>query len=708
MGQFLGNPNVTITAIDAATTGIVASRTAGELPAFVQVSASGITATGTSAPYEDLEYSWDFGDPSGIEVFTNPVTGASVNANKTQKGPEAAYCYRAAGTFTITLTVRGSKAAPIAGVYTQFTTATATKTFTASAFSTSGGEYWFNSITGLDANTGLDSAHPKQTLSALNTLLAASHMRFHLARGSNWFGSTGIYVQYSDIRIDAYGTGANPIVNIHNAASNSGAGSGFNALSADNTSRAGGNLVVSNVDFWRSGTSPNAIVNLLYLTSPSNTSNDVYLDNVNIVSDSSSTVNSKWMRFQWNASPPADATNVQNHGMWGGSLSQTIANQGGEIGYFGGARNWNFFVGISQISGSGTVGQTNLCHHIYPSFQFHGLFRWINFGSGPNRNYCINSNWDSASGSYQLGGYWLIAENNMTGVQNGHDASNGGGTHAGLSDLTNFVVERNAFHDLTQYAALFSNCTSMTWRYNNIWNMNAGLVAVNSDILSTAELAIAMKIYGNNIYRNNSGGQTSGTSPLCQKVVALTGTATWSNGSGSSGTVLNMVTANQVLGPVTNGQMALFADVLSPGNGIITSFGTGTGGTGTYNLSQPYLINSANSVQLVNGWTAPWTITDNVVMDISATPALMDLQFTNQSTAKVNRNQWYCPNGNLTPGNQTGTPFFNNRFAQTFAQLKAAGFGASDTVVDPTASYPYWVNPANGQFSNKRRMIVKT
>src|ERR1017187_4811943 len=80
---FKGNPNVTITTIDVSG-GIACSRTSGKTPCFIQVSASNITADTTPAPYEDLSYSWNFGDPPGTETFTNPVTGATVNANTDQ------------------------------------------------------------------------------------------------------------------------------------------------------------------------------------------------------------------------------------------------------------------------------------------------------------------------------------------------------------------------------------------------------------------------------------------------------------------------------------------------------------------------------------------------------------------------------------------------------------------------------------------------
>ena len=140
---FGGDPNFITSAIDTSG-GIAYSRNAGQLPAFVHVSAANINVTGNvmnsntglavspqpaARPYERLEYTWNFGDPGGTEIFTNPVTNTSVNANSAQTGPEAVYCYRTAGTKVITLTIRGLTA--IGTIST-----TATMTFTASAFNT--------------------------------------------------------------------------------------------------------------------------------------------------------------------------------------------------------------------------------------------------------------------------------------------------------------------------------------------------------------------------------------------------------------------------------------------------------------------------------------------------------------------------------------------------------------------------------------------
>ena len=82
------------------------TRTSGVAPLVVQVSAAETFANAGDA-YTDLEYSWDFGGPAGSETFNHPVSGASVDANVDQKGPEAAYVYRAPGRYTIRLTVRG-------------------------------------------------------------------------------------------------------------------------------------------------------------------------------------------------------------------------------------------------------------------------------------------------------------------------------------------------------------------------------------------------------------------------------------------------------------------------------------------------------------------------------------------------------------------------------------------------------------------------
>lgn len=113
--QYSGFP--AIPGLSAVQPRIYVSRSSGTGPAMVHVSACSSTMTHTGIAnrfnaYEDLEFTWNFGDPTGTETFTNPVghmpgQKKTVNANSDQTGPEACYVYRNPGTYTITLTARG-------------------------------------------------------------------------------------------------------------------------------------------------------------------------------------------------------------------------------------------------------------------------------------------------------------------------------------------------------------------------------------------------------------------------------------------------------------------------------------------------------------------------------------------------------------------------------------------------------------------------
>jgi hypothetical protein len=96
-----------ITGLTTITPVITCTRASGAEPMYVQVSAEQTTADAGSRPYFDLHFEWDFGDSGGTEEMTNYFTGATINMNDGQRGPEAAYVYRTAGDYTITLTVKG-------------------------------------------------------------------------------------------------------------------------------------------------------------------------------------------------------------------------------------------------------------------------------------------------------------------------------------------------------------------------------------------------------------------------------------------------------------------------------------------------------------------------------------------------------------------------------------------------------------------------
>lgn len=496
---FHGNPYVTITAIDVSG-GIACSRSGTiQTPAFVHVSASAVTATGTSKPYNDLEYTWDFGDPSGVEIFDDPF-GIARNMNTAQRGPEAAYVYRLAGTHIVTLTVRGKNGG-------SYVTATKTLDITVQAFNASGGTFYFDlSTTGAESGAGTQLS-PYISSATLQTKLGVANTKLLLKRGSSFSRNARFEVNASPIRIDAYGSGANPILVIHDSVD---AGTQKCVIILRNGSSGAqpkNDVVYSSIDFKRTGTTSENILFFSALndhTAPGSHTN-IYVDNCNIISDGAG-VNG--MACQLDATVGSGAT-ITGFGIWGGSCAPGLNDTAQGTSFYGGAQNWTFILGW-DVSGSG--GDATRDHHIYPDVQNHALFRYINFGSGPTRNYCINSNWDDDPNQSANGGglttarYWLISDCDMTGVLRAFDAGSRN-NHVAETKFTGFVAQFNAIHELTgDGVILFSCCTEMTVRYNRCWLNDGGRFwAPQAGELKTV---LDGNVYGNYIY--STGGAASG------------------------------------------------------------------------------------------------------------------------------------------------------------------------------------------------------
>lgn len=77
-----------------------------------------------------------------------------------------------------------------------------------------GTTYYF-STSGSNANDGLTSGTPKQTLAHAQALLAlhGSDVRIRLKRGDTWEETTGLTLSYPNCTLDDFGTGAKPLLN---------------------------------------------------------------------------------------------------------------------------------------------------------------------------------------------------------------------------------------------------------------------------------------------------------------------------------------------------------------------------------------------------------------------------------------------------------------------------------------------------------------
>lgn len=655
--SFTGNPYVNITAIDV-TGGIACSRS-GTIynPALVMVSASAMTATGTSIPYEDLEFTWS-NNSGSTETFVNPITQQVVNPNVGQRGGEAAFCFRTAGTYRITLNVRGANGAGGIGA-----TASTFLDVTITDFDSVATDWYYDSsaIGGTNAGT---LANPFTLLTGglpdvtnLTAKLGITNSRINIKRGSSWvftqdspgitsspFGPAAAFLNASQVRVRAYGSGAQPIINVQNnlvaftgtidngsgsagtvltvtsmlpnsapikvgqfittsgpSATNKvtalGTGTGgigtytvstsqlvassvFTACAvapwhAKNNSSSPNDFVMSNIDVWISGNLAVQPINFVFSTDAS--VSDHYFDNCNVVTNlsagavftgsisgttltvsgiSSGTIfpglgyqvhdatgnvqtavvtvitgpaatgtnggvgtypvnNSQLVTSEAMEMRPAYAQAIRwqpdeaqnivstftNVGIWGGSASSAGGDRGVGTGFFSGAFNWNFIVGWS-VSGEG--GDPVRDHHIYPDQLQHSLFRYINFGSGPNRNYCINTNWDNNNGgsSIQYPEFICMSDNLFTGTNFAHDGSDGNNAVTAVR-FRNFQVQLNLILNLRSGCVLLFSTESITWRYNNVAGCpNSNWQSGISGITASAAVLKA-KIYNNNFYRGS-------------------------------------------------------------------------------------------------------------------------------------------------------------------------------------------------------------
>lgn len=185
---FRGNPFPTISAIDVSGGIAINGRTTGPNQFFVQVSACNVTATGSDRPYEDLEFQWNFGDPAGTETFTNPANGQTVNANTDQYGGGATYCYRRAGTYTITLTVRGKNGSGFATASTSALVIQGIARVSLGIPAPSAGTYTLT-VNGTTTAAIAFDANAATRVTALQTALGATKVRYAGANCVEFIGA---------------------------------------------------------------------------------------------------------------------------------------------------------------------------------------------------------------------------------------------------------------------------------------------------------------------------------------------------------------------------------------------------------------------------------------------------------------------------------------------------------------------------------------
>jgi hypothetical protein len=465
---YQGDPNAIFSSIDTSD-GIIVSRTSGQLPAFVHASAAAIVATGQVLdaagnpisgailrPYERMEYWWDFGDPLGTEIFTNPFTKLRVNANTEQYGPEAVYVYRTAGTKTITLHIRGKS---VGGGYV---TASVSTTFTAKVFNQDGGNWFFDSVSGNDNWDGRSPTYiggrsgPKQSANSLLTIWGSGSLTntaFHLAYGSSWsFDKNNLwFLQGRSVRIDAY-QGSRPSSAKPQLIRSSGThGAIFFGNLHGHT-----DVVLQNLDVQVTSNASEPPIGLV--RADGQTVSDIYIDNCDC------TANGNAALSLYSGIANQLKTQFVNGSVWGGTFRQ---DHGGAAGINFGMARFMSFVGATVHA----IGQGNVyVHFINPEeCQDHLLARWLST-SGSLMNFCIEPRANNWSGDY-IGRWCCVSDCNYMDCMNGINFSNQHNASPATTEgyYEGVVVQRCFFGNLGQNAFYITGVTDITMRDNRIW-----------------------------------------------------------------------------------------------------------------------------------------------------------------------------------------------------------------------------------------------
>jgi hypothetical protein len=493
--------------LTVATLGIAFSRYGDTMqtPAFVHVCANGFSFDGTNPPfsairYHDIEYTWNFGDPTGTEVFANPYSGAQDNMNSAQVGPQATYCYRGPATgstnYTITCTARWWNG-------TSYQTTVQTLVITVAAFNASGGTYYFDPQAPSSGANGT-MANPYNSLqtggSSIQSLSATSNRQFLIKRGGVWTDANAMILGGgSNIRIGAYGTGANPKI-LHTSASNGSQSMIYVTYSPKD-------VVISDIDSEVSG--PNiagkSLINIFAFGSTAYQKN-IYIDNCNMFYDSSVT-SSDPLSFGSTAGNTNDPNlGLTCSGFWGCNVwCATSGSNGPAVGNGSGIGSglYGFVCGMTM---NGNGGNGTQSHYFYSLIQNYALFSYINLPDSTTEAvydcFKISSNevWSD---------HTVVAPRRHVNVRDTYLSGVPFGTEITYSlnpittpyaNFNNIVFERLRYTGLTGNFTSINNPQSandatyrdcLVWNNASAWFLTANTYAPNG---------IQISAYRNNIY----------------------------------------------------------------------------------------------------------------------------------------------------------------------------------------------------------------
>ena len=417
----LCTPNSTALVSGISGSEIHINRISGEIPFHVYVSASNVEISGVNNPYDELTFSWNFGDAASVEAFTHPVTTAAQNTNTAQSGPEAAYVYRTAGTYTITLTI----------TLPDGSTVQRNQNVTVGAWS--GSTKYFDPTSGADTNSGDSLGAAWRSAAKMGEWLGGGDKRRALLKsGTTMAFDVPITLGTSYIRIANADAGAKPILR---------GNSTITTLITLSTRTSIVDHVYSGVVFnGNSGTAEG----LIAATITTNFDNEdqagsiegLGLVDVDFINDDVPNPTTK--KTTNLVSLVNQAGFIRDVTLWNTTFERGYSDKNG---IYAEMREHFAVVGGYFNGGDGSILRD---HHIYANHVDHSLYRWVDFKPAFGNNFAVNNNTDEGRNLQ----YQLVDGCNMRGTSNGLDFS---GTGNLTSWYSNVIVQNSSIHDAATY-----------------------------------------------------------------------------------------------------------------------------------------------------------------------------------------------------------------------------------------------------------------
>jgi hypothetical protein len=191
-----------------------------------------------------------------------------------------------------------------------------------------------------------------------------------------------------------------------------------------------------------------------------------------------------------------DGLTLSKFGLWNPILVAPLTEPAYACtGIYASAVSWFFFVGGS-VEGASIAGGFE--HHIYNNIKQHKMYRWIDCGSGLNRNLCIKLNWDGSTASLEYAEFVLVAGCDLTGTDRYVGLDNQPHDPADTT-YRNAVIENNRMHGaLGDATVLTYTATTLTLRDNEVWDSSGGRWFV--PVVAEIGAIFTGRVYRNKIY----------------------------------------------------------------------------------------------------------------------------------------------------------------------------------------------------------------